>query len=851
MRAPVGIHLKWRSLANIITIVVALNVLMPARADWNLLGSKAYTADAAQELSLAFYNHEPYLAVRTSYWGEVNVVRYTAGSWQSVGDSDFIPGSAAYISLAVHDGVPYLGFCDLGNGRKASVMYCPAGTWQYLGSSAFSPETAYSVSMAIHENGEPYVAFQKSDTSDKTNVMRYTAGSWQSVGASDFSPSTAAFNVIAFYAGEPYVAFYDNSTYKANLMRYTSGSWQSVGPVDFTTNGIGWPTLGFWAGDPCLAFKDQGESDKATMMRYTSGNWEVVGQAGFTNSAAKYIKLAIADDVPYIVYSDGDNGNKTHVMRYLDSSWQDVGSLMGVGNTERTQIGYDNGKVYVAYSDAIDGSVSVYVWYDVPTVATQSVTNITSATAQSGGSVTDDGGAAVTERGICWSATSPPTTADNKVAAGTGMGSYTADLTGLAPDTTYYVRAYAINSESVSYGAEENFLTTTTPTVTTTAASSITSTSATCGGNVTDDGRMTVTQRGVCWSPNTAPTTSDHVVKSGTGTGSYQVDITDLTPNTTYYFRAYAINNAGTSYGSEKTLTTAANPPVVKTLAYENVTTTSAEINGEVTSNGGAAVTERGVCYATTSPPTTSDSTIASGSGAGGFSVSLSELSPSTTYYARAYATNSADTSYGETVSFTTLEAAETEPKLPLLSVSIRVANEAETDGDATGDESVDPNLGSGAIGVGDEIGVVVMVRNSGTAVATNVTTRIPIPAGLQFIAAYRISDIAAQAAPIAATVEDNTVVLQLGNVGMNGAIDVMLQFAAMTAGEMLFEASIGSDEVTNAITAQADEGVEVDDIYYVVNTPETPLVTPCSFLGFTSLLALVGLVGISRRTAR
>ncbi len=94
-----------------------------------------------------------------------------------------------------------------------------------------------------------------------------------------------------------------------------------------------------------------------------------------------------------------------------------------------------------------------------PTVTTTSVTNITTNSAGSGGNVTSQGSSEVTERGVCWSTTQNPTIADNKTTDGTGTGSFTSSITGLSPNTTYYVRAYATNSVGTSYGSEVSFTT--------------------------------------------------------------------------------------------------------------------------------------------------------------------------------------------------------------------------------------------------------------------------------------------------------------------------------------------------------------------------------------------------------
>jgi len=193
------------------------------------------------------------------------------------------------------------------------------------------------------------------------------------------------------------------------------------------------------------------------------------------------------------------------------------------------------------------------------TVTTNSITAITQTTAISGGNVTSDGGATVTARGVCWSTSQNPTTANSKTTYGSGTGIFTSDLTGLTANTLYYVRAYAINSVGTAYGDQVTFTTgqaITQPAVTTNAITDITQTTATCGGNVTSDGGATITSRGVCWSTSQNPTTANTKTTNGSGTGNFTSNITGLNANTLYYVRAYAINSAGTAYGDQVTFTT-------------------------------------------------------------------------------------------------------------------------------------------------------------------------------------------------------------------------------------------------------------------------------------------------------
>ena len=188
-------------------------------------------------------------------------------------------------------------------------------------------------------------------------------------------------------------------------------------------------------------------------------------------------------------------------------------------------------------------------------VTTYEPTNVTHTHATCGGNVVSDGGSEVTERGVCWATTPNPTTSGSHLASGLGTGDFTVNLSGLTANTTYHVRAYAVNEKGTAYGDDVTFRTVAygVPTVITVEVSNITSTSATCGGNVTSNGGLTVTARGICWSrTNQNPTISDSHTTDGTGTGEFISNITGLTQNATYYVRAYATNSQGTGYGDSK-----------------------------------------------------------------------------------------------------------------------------------------------------------------------------------------------------------------------------------------------------------------------------------------------------------
>ena len=177
------------------------------------------------------------------------------------------------------------------------------------------------------------------------------------------------------------------------------------------------------------------------------------------------------------------------------------------------------------------------------------------------------------------------------------------------------------------------------PTITTRAIDSVTGTSVLSGGAIVSDGGAIIYQRGVCWSTLQNPTVYDTHTTDGVGNGSFVSRVTGLTPGTLYYIRAYAINTAGISYGNQLTVTTPV-LPTVTTAPVSGVWVDTAVSGGNVTSDGGAAIIARGVCWSTSPNPTVTDGHTSDSTGAGAFVSHVTGLVTGTTYYLRAYATN-------------------------------------------------------------------------------------------------------------------------------------------------------------------------------------------------------------------
>lgn len=295
--------------------------------------------------------------------------------------------------------------------------------------------------------------------------------------------------------------------------------------------------------------------------------------------------------------------------------------------------------------------------YALPNVQTGGTANVSHTSAVCAANVLSDGGQPVTERGICYSLSSNPTTADSKVAAGAGTGSFTATLSDLQAGQTYHYRAYAVNAQGTEYGDERTFTTTSydLPNVQTGGTTNVSHTSAVCAANVLSDGGLPVTERGICYSLSSNPTTAGSKAIAGAGTGSFTATLSDLQAGRTYYYRAYAISDQGIAYGEERTFKTLSyDLPTVQTGSTVSVGYTSAECAANVLSDGGQTVTERGICYSLSHNPTIDDAHSLQGNGVGSFTATLGNLKVGRTYYYRAYAINALGTAYGEEYSFTT-----------------------------------------------------------------------------------------------------------------------------------------------------------------------------------------------------
>lgn len=337
-----------------------------------------------------------------------------------------------------------------------------------------------------------------------------------------------------------------------------------------------------------------GTLSAVSSIRYYAINKSAGATISPTLGASVQLYYGLDDGVPDATLSriakDDGSGN-----------WLNIG---GSGTTDTT--GSITSNAFFSFSDFVLATADTSAVAVLPTVTSSAASDISTTFATSGGNVTNDGGGAVVERGVCWNTSGNPAIVDPGTTDGTGAGAFTSLMTGLNPGETYYVRAYATNSAGTGYGNEVTFTTLavlSVPTVTTSTITNILTTTATGGGNVTAWGGDPVTERGICWNTTGAPTIADSKKKSGNGLGSYVSVLAGLQPNTPYYVRAYAINGVGTGYGNEVTFTTQVPaPPVYKIVATDgsgDYTTVQAAFNAVPTNYTGryTIFVKQGVYY--------------------------------------------------------------------------------------------------------------------------------------------------------------------------------------------------------------------------------------------------------------
>ncbi|MBR4646207.1 MAG: fibrobacter succinogenes major paralogous domain-containing protein [Bacteroidales bacterium] len=299
---------------------------------------------------------------------------------------------------------------------------------------------------------------------------------------------------------------------------------------------------------------------------------------------------------------------------------------------------------------------------NAPEVITGSVFNVTKNSATCGGIVTNDHGYPVTARGVCWSTSPIPTLNDSFTQDGSGVGDFTSQISGLTPNTLYWVRAYATNSNGTSYGDVDTFRTLPNLllTVTTEVPNLVTATTATLHGTAITTGAPIVS-RGFCWGQDNNPSIGnpDSQIILGEGSGnSFSATITGLSPSTTYQVSAFADNGQGVELGNVISFTTSSCIPIVNTLEPTAIISNTATLQGHIYNECVTAmpITSCGFCMDTIANPSVGGNqqvySTEFNQADGDIYYLASNLLTGVTYHVRCYAINANGVHYGDDRTF-------------------------------------------------------------------------------------------------------------------------------------------------------------------------------------------------------
>jgi autotransporter-associated beta strand protein len=434
------------------------------------------------------------------------------------------------------------------------------------------------------------------------------------------------FNDTSFHGGSPNIILSrENTRYYLELFLNPNGAWYP----------------GF-----CVGNNSDAPSSTPTFNNsqwyYMAGTWDLSYMRLYTNGTAANAPVfgtAHPNTSGNLYFGKGTGGGLETFCGLLDevrfssvarsSNWLGACYLNQAANSS-----------FVGYSNVV--SVTA------PTVTSSppSATNTTGATLN--GNVTADGGDTVTDRGFCYKTSTGVTISDNKTTVSGTTGAYTLPLSSLNVNAQYYFKAYAMNSVGTKLSSPELSFWTLANTPSAPTVNGATATSLNVAVN--ENGNPGTTTYAIYET-----TQGKYVQGDGTLGGStvWQTaatwgtkTVTGLNSGATYTFEVKALNGAGveTAFGATADGATSAAAPTVTSSAATSTNTTAATLNGNVSSDGGSAVTDRGFCYKTSSGVTISDNKTTVSGTTGAYTLPLSSLSVNAQYYFKAYAINSVGT---------------------------------------------------------------------------------------------------------------------------------------------------------------------------------------------------------------
>ncbi len=493
-----------------ITVLIVLSLFALQRSfaqQWSIIGNENQISSVASAYTaITVLNSVPYVVYVETATGacKVKQLNSTTGTWDQVGGN--VAANAIYSRIySDENNKLYVTYVDVSNNSRLAIVtyntttqtwdplisgnpYISTGTVTNINSSLSSSPRS---SLAFDSNDNPYITYSERATNGNPFVQRFINGAWEilSKTAGAVSADFAVCNSIALDNNDvPYMVYIQQSsltgatTGTIKVFRYSSAdsSWTDISPLagsgsTSTTAARHTSIVMDSTFSPMVSYFNTGNSNRSTVMRYnkTTSAWGFLGTNGTRD--APYNSL-VRDNGGNVYNSFTDllvNGGTSPMARVYKLSYGASAFVeLKASNVSRgidsvtvsglnVAIGTDTSKPFIVYTNKNSSNVvtPIVQMFSQPIVTTP-ITNITSTSASTGGTITFDGGSTITERGIVYGTSINPTTTNTKIVDGSGgTGSFTTSIINLIPATTYHVRAYAINSLGTIYGNDLPFST--------------------------------------------------------------------------------------------------------------------------------------------------------------------------------------------------------------------------------------------------------------------------------------------------------------------------------------------------------------------------------------------------------
>ncbi len=487
--------------------------------------------------------------------GRIYVKTYSSGSWQSSGD---IITNCYEFKCALSGDGNYIAYNDNVN-NCIKVFYHNGSSWVQRGSN-INGFTGQHEEIDMSYDGSRVVAGGFYDGSYKVKVFQWTGSDWSEMAGTISSSSSSFGKAVSISGdGERIAIGYPGTNSYVYVYEYNNVSymWSQIKSWSFNyTNPQMGKAVSISNDGTVVSMVSQGSASYYYSQLYTYKNtsgttWERVGQIIYYLPAP-----SSPADYGYHSVDLSGNGEQVVVGNYTYQGYLGFVRSYAPVTTPTTQasnIAFSNVQHNQMQLNWTNGDgMSRAVFMKAGNSGSLSVTQNNSYTANA----SFGSGSNIYYGSSYWYC----------VYNGTGSS---VTVSNLSPNTDYQCQVFEYNGNLGNYkqylndtetGNPANQTTgTTTPTVSsTTAISAITATTASSGGNVSSDGGLSVTARGVVWNTGGTPTIESYtgITSDGTGTGSFTSSLTNLTGNTTYHVRAYATNSSGTSYGNQLSFTT-------------------------------------------------------------------------------------------------------------------------------------------------------------------------------------------------------------------------------------------------------------------------------------------------------